>query len=348
MLQYTGDGMLAAFGTEAASEDDVEAAVRAGLAIVEEAKRACAAGAARARRARLQRARRRAHRARAARRRRRRRRQHPRRHRQRRRAHGAERAAGAAAHQPRQLAPCARAVRVRANKRRSASRASSSRCAATWSSVPCRARSAWRPARHRRRGHAHGRPRGRARSCCATACSAPWPNTARARSPSSARPGLGKSRLLAEFERSTRPAGLLAAARPRAPAQRAAALRPAARHAVPASCRSPRAKTPAAARDKLVEALAPLFARRRRSADAPAGPADRAGLLGQPACRRTARRRSARSATQAFEAGALCLRRLGEHPAGGGGGAGRPALGRRGLAGLHALRAAARRATCRC
>jgi len=31
VLQYTGDGMLAAFGTEAAREDDVECAVRAGL-----------------------------------------------------------------------------------------------------------------------------------------------------------------------------------------------------------------------------------------------------------------------------------------------------------------------------
>ena len=38
VLQYTGDGMLAAFGTEAAHEDDVEAALRAGLAIVEQAK----------------------------------------------------------------------------------------------------------------------------------------------------------------------------------------------------------------------------------------------------------------------------------------------------------------------
>jgi class 3 adenylate cyclase/tetratricopeptide (TPR) repeat protein len=38
VLQYTGDGMLAAFGTEAAGEDDVEAALRAGLAIVEQAK----------------------------------------------------------------------------------------------------------------------------------------------------------------------------------------------------------------------------------------------------------------------------------------------------------------------
>jgi class 3 adenylate cyclase/tetratricopeptide (TPR) repeat protein len=38
VLQYTGDGMLAAFGTEVAGEDDVEAAVRAGLAIIEQAK----------------------------------------------------------------------------------------------------------------------------------------------------------------------------------------------------------------------------------------------------------------------------------------------------------------------
>jgi len=38
VLQYTGDGMLAAFGTEAAQEDDVEAALRAGLAIIEQAK----------------------------------------------------------------------------------------------------------------------------------------------------------------------------------------------------------------------------------------------------------------------------------------------------------------------
>lgn len=38
VLQYTGDGMLAAFGTEAAGEDDVECALRAGLRIVDEAK----------------------------------------------------------------------------------------------------------------------------------------------------------------------------------------------------------------------------------------------------------------------------------------------------------------------
>jgi class 3 adenylate cyclase/tetratricopeptide (TPR) repeat protein len=37
VLQYTGDGMLAAFGADDANEDDVEAAVRAGLAIVEDA-----------------------------------------------------------------------------------------------------------------------------------------------------------------------------------------------------------------------------------------------------------------------------------------------------------------------
>ena len=38
VLQYTGDGMLAAFGTEAASEDDAESAVRAGLAVIEVAR----------------------------------------------------------------------------------------------------------------------------------------------------------------------------------------------------------------------------------------------------------------------------------------------------------------------
>jgi class 3 adenylate cyclase/tetratricopeptide (TPR) repeat protein len=38
VLQYTGDGMLAAFGTEHASEDDVECAIRAGLGIVEAAR----------------------------------------------------------------------------------------------------------------------------------------------------------------------------------------------------------------------------------------------------------------------------------------------------------------------
>ena len=38
VLQYTGDGMLAAFGTEAASEDDAEEAVRAGLAVIEAAR----------------------------------------------------------------------------------------------------------------------------------------------------------------------------------------------------------------------------------------------------------------------------------------------------------------------
>ena len=38
VLQYTGDGMLAAFGAEEASEGDVESAVHAGLAIIEDAK----------------------------------------------------------------------------------------------------------------------------------------------------------------------------------------------------------------------------------------------------------------------------------------------------------------------
>ena len=38
VLQYTGDGMLAAFGADKASEEDVEGAVRAGLAIIEDAK----------------------------------------------------------------------------------------------------------------------------------------------------------------------------------------------------------------------------------------------------------------------------------------------------------------------
>jgi class 3 adenylate cyclase len=37
VLQYTGDGMLAAFGTETAAEDDVDSAIRAGLGICEEA-----------------------------------------------------------------------------------------------------------------------------------------------------------------------------------------------------------------------------------------------------------------------------------------------------------------------
>ena len=39
VLQYAGDGMLAAFGSEAAREDDVELAVLAGLAIIDETQR---------------------------------------------------------------------------------------------------------------------------------------------------------------------------------------------------------------------------------------------------------------------------------------------------------------------
>lgn len=39
VLQYTGDGMLAAFGTEESHEDDVESAILAGLGIIEEAAR---------------------------------------------------------------------------------------------------------------------------------------------------------------------------------------------------------------------------------------------------------------------------------------------------------------------
>jgi class 3 adenylate cyclase/tetratricopeptide (TPR) repeat protein len=38
VLKYTGDGMLAAFGTDTASEDDAEEAVRAGLAVIEAAR----------------------------------------------------------------------------------------------------------------------------------------------------------------------------------------------------------------------------------------------------------------------------------------------------------------------
>jgi class 3 adenylate cyclase/tetratricopeptide (TPR) repeat protein len=38
VLQYTGDGMLAAFGSEESSEDDVENAVRAGLSVIEQAR----------------------------------------------------------------------------------------------------------------------------------------------------------------------------------------------------------------------------------------------------------------------------------------------------------------------
>jgi class 3 adenylate cyclase/tetratricopeptide (TPR) repeat protein len=38
VVQYTGDGMLAAFGSEEVAEDDVESAVRAGLAIIEDSR----------------------------------------------------------------------------------------------------------------------------------------------------------------------------------------------------------------------------------------------------------------------------------------------------------------------
>jgi class 3 adenylate cyclase len=37
VLQYTGDGMLAAFGSEQANEDDVESAIKAGLRIIDDA-----------------------------------------------------------------------------------------------------------------------------------------------------------------------------------------------------------------------------------------------------------------------------------------------------------------------
>ena len=40
VLQYAGDSLLAAFGAEEAQEDDPERAVRAGLAIIEEARAA--------------------------------------------------------------------------------------------------------------------------------------------------------------------------------------------------------------------------------------------------------------------------------------------------------------------
>ena len=39
VLQYTGDGMLAAFGADTAHEDDAESAIRAGLGIIDEARR---------------------------------------------------------------------------------------------------------------------------------------------------------------------------------------------------------------------------------------------------------------------------------------------------------------------
>ncbi len=242
VLQYTGDGMLAAFGTEAAGEDDVEAAIRAGLGIVEEAQAPRAAGAARARRARLQRARRRAHRPRAARRRRRCRRQHPRRHRERRRAHGAKRTAGPAARQPRQLAPCARAVRVRGAgaDQRQGRRAADAQLPGR----ACRAAHATRRAARRgRRGHAHGRPRGRA----AAAARQPAARRRRARCARDHRrrrgrpgqePAAGRVRAAAW---TGRPAGCCSAVR-----TRAARCNPSACCATccTASCRSPKAKTP--------------------------------------------------------------------------------------------------------
>lgn len=39
VLQYTGDGMLAVFGAEEAHEDDAESAIRAGLGVIDEARR---------------------------------------------------------------------------------------------------------------------------------------------------------------------------------------------------------------------------------------------------------------------------------------------------------------------
>ena len=39
VLQYTGDGMLAAFGADESHEDDAESAIRAGLGVIEEAQR---------------------------------------------------------------------------------------------------------------------------------------------------------------------------------------------------------------------------------------------------------------------------------------------------------------------
>ncbi|HEU5296316.1 MAG TPA: adenylate/guanylate cyclase domain-containing protein, partial [Burkholderiaceae bacterium] len=39
VLQYAGDGLLAAFGAELVAEDDAERAVRAGLALVDEGRR---------------------------------------------------------------------------------------------------------------------------------------------------------------------------------------------------------------------------------------------------------------------------------------------------------------------
>jgi class 3 adenylate cyclase len=92
VLQYAGDSLLAAFGAERSREDDAERAVRAGLALLDEARAkarrsssasvtaasgsgsACTPARCCSRRCRC-------------------RRQHPRHHRQRRRPHGTERAA---------------------------------------------------------------------------------------------------------------------------------------------------------------------------------------------------------------------------------------------------------------
>ena len=293
-------------------------------------------------RGRFRRACRRPHRHRAARRWRRCRGQHPRRDGERRGTHGAERTARPAAHQPRQLSPRARPVRGH--------RAGADQVKGVEQPLRSYLVDAARPRAFRAptRGIEGVQTRMvgrdaeldvlRAAFDAAVACAA------HARSPSSAKPASARAGC---WPNSSRPEPARACGCCSAAPIRAAPCSPMAccANSWRGSSRSPR-RTAELARSKLLDGLGPLFAAEGEGADPSARSSDRARLLDQPACGGGARRRAGSQRAR------LRCRRAEPAPPrreqAGGGDHGRPALGRRRLAAVHAPSAARETATRRC
>ena len=269
-----------------------------------------------------------------ARRRRRRRRHDPRLHRQHRRPARADGAAGKPAHQPGDMAPCARRVRLRGAA--AAAGQGAGRAAAHLARAARQAaRLSRRHPRHRRRRDAAGRARRRAGA--AGRCVRGDPAHAQPSLRDPARRG-GAGQEPPDPGAAAAPRGLfaavLAAARPGAAQRHPAALRTAARRARLAAAdrrwRQRRGRAPPSRRR-----AGAVPRRARRAAGRAARPARGHGLLGQPA-----HRRGPQGAAPAARSRIRCVRALRAGPvqrgglAGRGDAARRPAVGRRCLARL--------------
>ena len=176
---------------------------------------------------------------------------------------------------------------------------------------PCRGRRAG-AARRRRRGHARWSGARPSCSCCATACErAVAERRLRARSPSSARPDWARAGCWPSSSSSLDRQAcwlLLGRAHPRSALQPFGLLR----DMLYRQLQIAEGEDAAAARDKLVARAGAAVRGRRRSPGAPAGPVDRAGLLGQPACGRTAGRRAEVPRCRPSRRARCTLRRLGD------------------------------------